>query len=89
MVFLQQEETERIGKNDFYMAALTAEVRRGWVSDNHRNDIDNEDFILGIDLTNSIGNRKKKKKAKDNEKYLKESKNHWMSFAKITEEKDA
>ncbi len=88
MVFLQQEETERIGKNDFYMAALTAEVRRGWVSDEYRNEINNEDFILGIDLTNSVGNRKKKQ-TKDNEKYLKESKNHWMSFAKITEEKDA
>ena len=82
MIFLEQEEIEKMTKHDFYMAALTAEVQRSWVSNEDREKVKNSNFLIKPKSNNGLTIKKEtRKKEEEREKNLKASKGHWFGIA--------
>ena len=69
----KEKETERHDKQDFYMAQLTAEVRRSWVK--YPNKVQSKLFLIEF----SLQNKDEKKKYESPDSRMQKSKTFWSS----------
>jgi hypothetical protein len=95
MLFLEQEEIEKVQKCEFYYAAMIAEIRRSWVCEEQRELVDARDFIIRPKSNNSVEVKSKNpvevksKKTEEQEvkEYTERSKGHWFKALGLNKEK--